>query len=154
MLSFTPLFLLHLTFKLLCANSNFKNLYYVTLTCLNCSRLLITVLLPFINFQVYIILAMQLLCPLCKSYKLFSKLSSSSLLLLLSQLVSLYQNRCSLQYQQDIAIEICLYTLICNLTFIYYILASYMIYCIRSNIHFTSSTSSFQLFLFRFSSVY
>src|SRR5271163_455936 len=153
MSSSAPRFLLHPTPKLSCADLNFKNLCHAMLTFLNCSRRLMTALPPSINSRAYIIPAMWLLCPLCKSYRLSSKLSSSSLLSL-SWLVSLRGNGCSRQYRRDMAMEICLYALICNLTPIHHILASYMTCRMRSNVHLIGSTSSSWPFLFRFGPVH
>jgi hypothetical protein len=124
------------------------------LTCLNCSHWPITALSLSINSQAYIILTMWLLCLLCKSYRLSSKLSFSSLLLSLFWLVSLYRNRYSLQYRQNIAMDICLYTLIYNLTLIHYILACCMICLICSDVYLLGSVSSSILCLCCFGPVY
>src|SRR5277367_4392813 len=153
MSSSAPLFLLPPTPELSCADPNFKNLCHVMLTCLNCSRRLMTVLPPSINSRAYIIPATWLPCPLCKSHGLSSKPSSSSLLSL-SWLVSSRGNGCSLQYRRDMAMEICLHALMCNLTPIHRILASCMICRMRSDVHLTGSASSSWLFLYRFGPVH
>src|SRR5277367_5504836 len=153
MSSSAPCFLLHPTPKLSCADPNFKNLCHAMLTFLNCSRRLMTALPPSINSWAYIIPAMWLLCPLCKSHGLSSKLSSSSPLSL-SWLVSSRGNGCSQQYRRDMAMEICLHALICNLTPIYRILASCMTCRIRSDVHLIGSTSSSWPFLCRFGPVH
>ena len=82
LLLFACCFLLYPIPDLLQVNPKYKNLCYILLTYQNCSCQLMTALPPSINSQVYIILAMQVLCLPCKSYRLsrFQSKSSSSYL--------------------------------------------------------------------------